>query len=239
MDCATGGRRAARRRAEIRTLSCGGPGLAPERLRQRRKRMESVAGDSLGPGALVRTSTPETRPASAARPAAAIEPWVASGESGVVAPRLLRLLVTGGSGFIGSQLAQYAARHGHRVTVVSAVRNDIERFRLGLLTRAGLRIMEAALEDEARLADALAGQQAVVHHAAAEHETEASEDYFRRVNVEGTRALLELACKAGGQRFVYGSTIGVYGQACDGVLDELSPLAPDNPYGRTKAEAER
>ncbi|MGH8230077.1 MAG: NAD-dependent epimerase/dehydratase family protein, partial [Steroidobacteraceae bacterium] len=59
-----------------------------------------------------------------------------------------------------------------------------------------------------------------------------------RVNVEGTRRLLEAAASAGVRRFVHGSTIGVYGAARDAALDEDSPLAPDNPYGRTKADAE-
>ncbi len=43
----------------------------------------------------------------------------------------------------------------------------------------------------------------------------------------------------GVRRFVHGSTIGVYGGLANGLLDEMSPLSPDNPYGRTKAEAER
>jgi nucleoside-diphosphate-sugar epimerase len=40
------------------------------------------------------------------------------------------------------------------------------------------------------------------------------------------------------RRFIYGSTIGVYGQALDGEIDEYSPVAPDNHYGRTKLAAE-
>jgi nucleoside-diphosphate-sugar epimerase len=79
----------------------------------------------------------------------------------------------------------------------------------------------------------------VIHLAAAQHEAQAPESHFHRVNVEGTRSLLDLAAKAGVRRFVHGSTIGVYGSAAAGSLDEQSPLAPDNPYGRTKAAAEQ
>jgi dihydroflavonol-4-reductase len=50
---------------------------------------------------------------------------------------------------------------------------------------------------------------------------------------------LDLASRAGVRRFVHGSTIGVYGSAADGSLNEDSPLAPDNPYGRTKMAAEK
>jgi nucleoside-diphosphate-sugar epimerase len=151
----------------------------------------------------------------------------------------MRILLTGGTGFIGSQLAQYARREGHGVTVVSPINNETERFRCELLARAGLAIVEAALDDSPRLRAALAGHEVIIHLAAAQHEAEAPESHFRKVNVEGTRNLLTLAVATGVRRFVHGSTIGVYGQASNGVLDEASPLAPDNPYGRTKAEAER
>src|SRR5581483_5917460 len=106
------------------------------------------------------------------------------------------------------------------------------------LQAAGIEVIVASLEDRAALESALSGQDAVIHLAAAQHEAEASESHFRRVNVDGTRNLLGLAVKAGVGRFVHGSTIGVYGSAAQGMLDESSPLAPDNLYGRTKAEAE-
>ncbi len=154
------------------------------------------------------------------------------------APHAARLFLTGGTGFIGSQLAQFAVREGRQVTVASPVNNDAEKFRCDLLTRAGINIVEASLDDSARLRAALPGHDAVIHLAAAQHEAEAPESHFRKVNVDGTRNLLTLAHEASVRRFVHGSTIGVYGDASHGVLDEQSPLAPDNPYGRTKAEAE-
>src|SRR5262249_2152112 len=70
-------------------------------------------------------------------------------------------------------------------------------------------------------------------------EAQQPESYFQRINVEGTRRLLQLAAEAGITRFVHGSTIGVYGSAAAGSLDENSVMAPDNPYGRTKAAAEQ
>lgn len=150
-----------------------------------------------------------------------------------------RIFLTGGTGFIGSQLALYAVQAGHEVTVASPVNNPAEKFRCDMLERAGIRIVEAALEDTPRIRDCLGGHNAVIHLAAAQHEAQAPESHFRKVNVEGTRSLITLAAEEGVQRFVHGSTIGVYGDARRGVLDELSPISPDNPYGRTKAEAER
>ncbi|HXS27039.1 MAG TPA: NAD-dependent epimerase/dehydratase family protein [Steroidobacteraceae bacterium] len=155
-----------------------------------------------------------------------------------MATDLPRIYLTGGSGFIGCQLARYAVERGYPVTVTSAVNNDTERRRIQSLERSGLRVTVVSLDDEAALARSLAGHDVVIHLAAAQHEAQAPESHFRRVNVEGTRRLLETSIAAGVRRFVHGSTIGVYGAARDGVLDETSPLAPDNSYGRTKAEAE-
>jgi dihydroflavonol-4-reductase len=155
-----------------------------------------------------------------------------------MATALPRIYLTGGSGFIGCQLARYAVERGYPVTVSTAVNNDTERRRVASLERSGVRVTVVRLDDEAALARSLAGHEVVIHLAAAQHEAEAPESHFRRVNVEGTRALLESSVRAGVRRFVHGSTIGVYGAARDGVLDETSPLAPDNSYGRTKAEAE-
>jgi dihydroflavonol-4-reductase len=153
---------------------------------------------------------------------------------------LARIFLTGGSGFIGSQLAGFAGRAGHQVTVSTAINNDTERQRCAMLAQQGINVVEAPLQDAGAIEKVLPGHDVVIHLAAAQHEAEAGEEYFRKVNVEGTRRLLEIAAASGVQRFVYGSTIGVYGSAAgQGTLDETSPLQPDNPYGRTKAEAEK
>jgi nucleoside-diphosphate-sugar epimerase len=151
---------------------------------------------------------------------------------------LPRLFVTGGSGFIGSRLARVAIERGHDVTVVTAVNNPAERARCEALEKEGINVLIAPLEDSFAVARALVAHEVVIHLAAAQHEAQAPESHFHQVNVEGTRRLLELAARAGVRRFVHGSTIGVYGAAARRILDEQSALAPDNPYGRTKAVAE-
>src|SRR5690606_21343696 len=96
------------------------------------------------------------------------------------------------------------------------------------------------LDDLALLRRLVAGADTVFHLAAAQHESHVGPDYFRAVNVRGTRNLLDACEGSGVKRFVYGSTIGVYGSARDGGrLDETSALRPANIYGVTKLEAER
>ena len=151
----------------------------------------------------------------------------------------MRIFLTGGSGFIGSRLAPLAVESGHAVTVVTPVNTPAERTRCDALEKAGIKVVIAPLEDSTVIAREMQGQDVVIHLAAAQHEAEQPESYFHRVNVEGTRSLLDHAARAGVRRFVHGSTIGVYGSAASGSLDEESPLAPDNPYGRTKAAAEQ
>ncbi len=150
----------------------------------------------------------------------------------------MRIFLTGGSGFIGSRLAPMAVKAGHAVTVVTAVNNATERARCDALVKSGIQVVVAPLEDSAVVARELRGTDTVIHLAAAQHEAQAPESHFYQVNVENTRRLLDLAARAGVRRFVHGRTIGVYGSAAGGTLDEDSPLAPDNPYGRTKAAAE-
>jgi len=151
----------------------------------------------------------------------------------------MRIFLTGGSGFIGSRLAPLAIQNGHAVTVVTPINTPAEQARCDALTKAGIKLVIAPLEDAAVISRELQGHDVVIHLAAAQHEAQAPESHFHKVNVDGTRSLLDLASKAGVRRFVHGSTIGVYGSAAAGSLDEQSPLAPDNPYGRTKAAAEQ
>src|SRR4249920_1466555 len=97
------------------------------------------------------------------------------------------ILITGGSGFIGSQLAQFAARAGHDVSVVCAINNDVERQRHETLLKAGVRVTVVSLDDIGALASCVRDQDAIIHLAAAQHEAEAPESHFHRVNVAGTR----------------------------------------------------
>jgi PAS domain S-box-containing protein len=151
----------------------------------------------------------------------------------------MKLLVTGGTGFIGSQLAREARAHGHEVVVTGLLNNTDEQQRADRLQADGITVRDGSLRVPSFVQQLVRGCDAVIHLAAAQHAVNVSDDYFLAVNVEATRLLLEACVRAQVTRFVYGSTIGVYGCAEGAAITEETELSPDNIYGRSKAEAER
>lgn len=156
----------------------------------------------------------------------------------VMSPSSSRLLVTGATGFIGSRLALFANHAGMDVVATGRVANETERTRSNDLRAAGVQIVSGDLLDRDFVRSVLKDRTTIIHLAAAQHEAHMPDSYFRVTNVDATRLLLEESRKAGIRRFVYGSTIGVYGSQ-DGPLDETSPTRPDNIYSVTKLEAEQ
>ena len=108
----------------------------------------------------------------------------------------MKILITGGSGFIGSRLARFASQLGHTVTVTAALNSDSERMRYESLKARGHRGDGSPARGSPRLESVLKGQDAVIHLAAAQHEAHEPESYFHRVNVQGTRNLIGLAFNA-------------------------------------------
>jgi nucleoside-diphosphate-sugar epimerase len=149
-----------------------------------------------------------------------------------------RLLVTGASGFIGSRLALHLSRFGIDAVFTGRDANDIERARIRELAAAGVKVQLGDLREAEFVAQVMAGRNAVIHLAAAQHESHMSDEHFRSVNVAATRLLLEAARAAGVRRFVYGSTMGIHGSSEDGPITEDSAPKPLNIYTRTKLAAE-
>ncbi|HEY7930184.1 MAG TPA: NAD-dependent epimerase/dehydratase family protein, partial [Steroidobacteraceae bacterium] len=143
----------------------------------------------------------------------------------------MKVLVTGGTGFIGSRLALASRQRGLQVAVSGQVNTVPERARARELDQAGVELLQGALQDAAYAQRLVQGCDWVIHLAAAQHEANVPDSYFESANIGGTRTLLEASRAAGVKRFVYGSTIGVYGEASTGRLDESSPARPMNVYG--------
>ena len=150
----------------------------------------------------------------------------------------LRLLVTGATGFIGSRLALHAHRLGIDVLATGRAEHDIERERLEELRAAHIPFETGVLQDSNLIAKVLAGRTAVIHLAAAQHESEMPASYYHSINVDAVTKLLQGCSEARVRRFVYGSTMGVYGSSEDHLLNEDSPVRPENVYTRTKLQAE-
>lgn len=147
-------------------------------------------------------------------------------------------LVTGATGFIGSRLVERLVGEGHRVIAFGALHTGLEVARRDMLEARGIPVETGRLDDVDMLRRLTSSVDTVFHLAAAQHESKVGAGYFRAVNVQGTRDLLDACERAGIHRFVYGSTIGVYGSARGGRLDESSRTRPENIYGLTKLEAE-
>jgi UDP-glucose 4-epimerase len=142
----------------------------------------------------------------------------------------MRVLVTGGSGFIGRHVVAVLRAGGHDVSVVD--RSGFEDPAVACVTGE----LEDPAVQEAAVAD---GLDAVVHLAAETSVLGSMERpaLVHRVNVDVTAALLELCRERGVGAFAMASTNAVVG-ATEGTMSERSALAPLTPYGATKAAAE-
>ena len=146
-----------------------------------------------------------------------------------------RTLVTGASGFVGSAVARALVARGD--TVRAAVRASSSR---AALEGLDVEFSVAQLGDRAALRRALRGVDRVFHVAGTTY-LRASPAELTRVNVEGTRVVMEEALRAGVERVVHTSSIGAVGPARPGgAVDERTPFPPDLdvPYAVSKHAAE-
>jgi dTDP-glucose 4,6-dehydratase len=144
----------------------------------------------------------------------------------------VKVLVTGGAGFIGSTYVRLAGAE-HEVLV------------LDKLTYAGRRenlpenvgLVVGAIEDPALARELAHGCDAVVNFAAESHvdRSIADQEAFARTHVIGTGVLLDAVRELGVPRYLQVSTDEVYGSIEEGSFSEQSPLAPSSPYSATKA----
>jgi dihydroflavonol-4-reductase len=152
---------------------------------------------------------------------------------------VMDVFITGGTGFIGSRLALRCLQRGDSVSVLGQENNPAERENRTLIESKGAKVWLGPVTDKRKIFELVNGVDVIYHLAAAQHEANVPDQHFREVNVNGTRNVIEAAIQSGVKRFVHGSTIGVYGSALSGELNEASVLRPDNIYGVTKLEGEK
>ncbi len=148
----------------------------------------------------------------------------------------MRVLITGGSGFLGSHIATELARAGH--SVVALVRKSSKTSFLNSIP--GLELATGAVEDAASVRRAMDGIDAVIHSAGlVKAKTEAE---FHHVNAGGTQILIDAAREVAPKlrRFVLVSSLAAVGPSLDGkpIPSDASP-SPLTHYGRSKLAAER
>jgi dTDP-glucose 4,6-dehydratase len=159
----------------------------------------------------------------------------------------MKVLVTGGAGFIGSQFTraalagEYPGLAGAEVVVLDKLTYAGNRANLAeVLDHPRLWFVEGDIGEAGLVAAVMTGAELVVNFAAESHvdRSIAGAAEFVATNVAGTQVLLQAALDAGVGRFVQVSTDEVYGSIASGTWTEDQPLAPNSPYAASKAGAD-
>ena len=144
----------------------------------------------------------------------------------------MKLLVTGGAGFIGSTYVRLFS-DAHEVMVLDKLTYAGRRENVP----DGVELVVGGIEDRDLVRQVADGVDAVVNFAAESHvdRSIADQDAFARTHVIGTGVLLDAVRELGVPRYLQVSTDEVYGSIADGSFTESSPLDPSSPYSATKA----
>jgi UDP-glucose 4-epimerase len=149
----------------------------------------------------------------------------------------MKILVTGGAGFIASQIADAYIERGHEVTVIDDLSTGDKR---NVSPKAKLVEMDVRDPNISTLF-AKSGFDIVNHHAAQIDVRVSVQDPFldASINVLGTLRLLECCRTYGTRKFIFASSGGaIYGECPEGGAAENNPQSPESPYGYTKASGE-
>lgn len=157
----------------------------------------------------------------------------------------MKLLVTGGCGFIGSNFVNYLApRHPEwEITVLDNLTyaGDLKNIGRGLRSSNRFRFVQGDIRDRARVEEVVHGTDVIVHFAAESHVSYSfiHADLFTDVNARGTSILCETVVKIPVKKLIHISTSEVYGDCLTAPMTEDHPLLPRNPYAGSKAAADR
>lgn len=149
-----------------------------------------------------------------------------------------KVLVTGGAGFIGSNLVKHLLRQGNSVTVLDSL---LSGHRSNLDPFPNVRFIEGDVRDKIKVKDAIQGAEVVFHLAASVGNKRSIDLPFddAEINVMGTLNILEEARKAGVRKIVTSSSAGIFGELKTMPIKEDHPVEPDSPYGCSKLYEEK
>jgi UDP-glucose 4-epimerase len=143
----------------------------------------------------------------------------------------MRVLVTGGAGYIGSIAVEILMQQGHEISIL----DDCSTGHANSVP-ASARFIQGSILDSEQVAAALAGCDAVMHFAGKSLVGESVEKpaLYHSINVDGTRVLLAQMRKLSITKIVFSSSAAVYGEPTVVPIVESSQTRPTNPYGETK-----
>ena len=149
----------------------------------------------------------------------------------------MKILITGGAGFIGLSLVRHHMRLGHEVVVVDNLTTGKKE-----LLPPSVTLHQSPIWDRAAMSDIIRAENpdVISHHAATtnfEHCENNPEDAWL-INVEGTESIISAATGTGVKNFIFASSSAVYGNNQNLPAKESEPLLPISVYGRSKLAAE-
>jgi UDP-glucose 4-epimerase len=149
----------------------------------------------------------------------------------------MKMLVTGGAGFIGSNLVRGLLKEQHEVTVL----DDLSSGFACNLSGLPVRFIEGDVRNPDTVREAVRDAEAIFHLAASVGNKRSIDSavHDAEVNVIGTVRLLEAARQAGVRKFVLSSSAGIFGELKTIPIREDHPVNPDTPYGASKLCAEK
>lgn len=147
----------------------------------------------------------------------------------------MKVVVTGGGGFIGSHLVKNQLEKGREVVTVDINTQILDEIK----GTPNLKVYDGDIRDISLMKKALDGAEWVFHLASAHLSVKLTDQDYYNINVESLRKLVELSHKIGVKRFIHCSSVGIYGEITNPPADENSPCNPDIVYENTKLEGEK
>ena len=151
----------------------------------------------------------------------------------------MRFLITGGAGFIGSALASYLLKKGNKVTVFDNLSNSSEN-QASALSKNGATFVKGDITIKQDIENAISNHDFLIHLAAQidVNESIKNPDYTYKVNVEGTKNILDACKKNQIKNVLAASSAAVYGIQKTLPIKEGTDLKPISPYGQSKIKME-